>query len=73
MLNLTTTTEIRPFTGDLFRAQLVIHLSVAGERVHSYVLASGPRDGIEDLAAGKCTLVELQARWDKQAERPATK
>lgn len=42
-----------------------IHLHVDGEHVHEYVLASGPRDGIDALAAGQCTLDELHERWTK--------
>lgn len=67
-MTLTTSTEIRPLTGDLFRAQLFVHLHVDGTLVNSYVLVSGPRADIEDYVAGGCTLYGLVERWTKKGK-----
>lgn len=63
-MNLTTTTEIRPIA-DMFHAQLWVHVHADTEKVHSFVLVSGPRADVEHYAAGKCSLEELHQRWMK--------
>lgn len=67
-MNLTTTTEVRGNTSDMFYAQLWVHVHLGEKCVHSFMLASGPRADIEDCAAGQCSLDELLARWQRRGK-----
>lgn len=70
-MTLTTTTEVRGSTADMFYGQLWVHVYVGTECVHSFVLASGPKADLEDCASGKCSLEELFKRWEAVAARKA--
>lgn len=61
--------EVKDLGGMPARAQLIIHVSIAGEEIGSLFPYSGPKSDLDDFLSGQVTFKGIGERWAERRNR----